>query len=122
MKDCIFINDLTVFATIGVYDWEQQITQKLVIDVQMLWDSTLAAQTDDVQYCLNYAEVSQYIIQYVTAKPFKLLETLAHQLIDSLIVEFAIPAIRLTIKKPSAVPQASSVGIVVQRGNLQPFG
>ncbi len=28
--DRVFIEELTVFAQIGVYDWEQQIKQKLV--------------------------------------------------------------------------------------------
>ena len=55
--DRIFIEELVVFARIGVYDWEQQIKQKLVFDLEMAWDCQKAAETDDVQYCLNYAEV-----------------------------------------------------------------
>ena len=35
MQDLIFIEGLTVFAQIGVYDWEQQIKQKLIFDVEM---------------------------------------------------------------------------------------
>lgn len=37
MIDHIFIEELTVFAQIGVYDWEQQIKQKLVFDLEMAW-------------------------------------------------------------------------------------
>ena len=66
--DRIFIEELVVFAQIGVYDWEQQIKQKLVFDLEMAWDCQKAAETDDVQYCLNYAEVSQFILDYVQAK------------------------------------------------------
>lgn len=35
--DIVFIEQLTVFTTIGVYDWEQGIQQKLVLDVEMAW-------------------------------------------------------------------------------------
>ena len=35
MQDLIFIEGLTVFAQIGVYDWEQQIKQKLIFDVEI---------------------------------------------------------------------------------------
>ncbi|MDQ6588750.1 MAG: dihydroneopterin aldolase, partial [Haemophilus parainfluenzae] len=63
--DRIFIEELVVFAKIGVYDWEQQIKQKLVFDLEMAWDCQKAAETDDVQYCLNYAEVIQFILDYV---------------------------------------------------------
>ena len=65
--DRIFIEELVVFAQIGVYDWEQQIKQKLVFDLEMAWDCQKAAETDDVQYCLNYAEVSQYCTSSVSA-------------------------------------------------------
>ena len=51
--DRVFIEELSVFAQIGVYDWEQQIKQKLVFDLEMAWDCQKAAETDDVQYCLN---------------------------------------------------------------------
>ena len=60
--DRIFIEELVVFAQIGVYDWEQQIKYKSSF---LIWkwhgDCQKAAETDDVQYCLNYAEVSQFI-------------------------------------------------------------
>ena len=55
MQDLIFIEGLTVFAQIGVYDWEQQIKQKLIFDVEMAWDTRQAAAADDVQLTLNYA-------------------------------------------------------------------
>mgnify|MGYP002530122776 CR=1 FL=1 len=77
--DRIFIEELVVFAQIGVYDWEQQIKQKLVFDLEMAWDCQKAAEMDDVQYCLNYAEVSQFILDYVQAKPFLLIERVAYE-------------------------------------------
>ncbi|KGQ70724.1 dihydroneopterin triphosphate 2'-epimerase [Chelonobacter oris] len=116
MYDTIFIEKLTVFATIGVYDWEQQIKQKLVFDIEMAWDGRRAAAEDDVRYCLNYADVSQFIIDYVAAKPFLLIETVAHQVAEQLQQRFAIPWLRLKLSKPSAVAQASAVGIVIERG------
>lgn len=33
--DIVFIEQLAVITTIGVYDWEQTIQQKLVFDVEM---------------------------------------------------------------------------------------
>ncbi len=34
--------------TIGVYDWEQTIEQKLVFDIEMAWDNRKSAKSDDV--------------------------------------------------------------------------
>lgn len=116
--DRIFIEELTVFAQIGVYDWEQQIKQKLIFDVEMAWDCQKAAETDDVQYCLNYAEVSQFILDYVQSKPFLLVERVAYEVVEQLQQRFGIPWVRLKLSKPKAVAQAKSVGIIVERGSL----
>jgi dihydroneopterin aldolase len=116
MSDIIFIEKLTVFATIGVYDWEQQIKQKLVFDLEMAWDSRRAAAEDNVEYCLNYAEVSQFILDYAASKPFLLIETVAYQVAEQLQQQFSIAWLRLKLSKPSAVAQATAVGIIVERG------
>jgi len=113
--DRIFIEELVVFAQIGVYDWEQQIKQKLIFDLEMAWDCQKAAETDDVQYCLNYAEVSQFILDYVQAKPFLLIERVAYEVAD----QFGISWLRLKLSKPKAVAQANNVGIIVERGELK---
>ncbi len=116
--DRIFIEGLTVFAQIGVYDWEQQIKQKLVFDLEMAWDSKKAAQTDDVTYCLNYAKVSEFIIDYVQSKPFLLIERVAYEVAEALQQRFAISWIKLKLSKPKAVAQANNVGIIIEKGQL----
>lgn len=114
--DRIFIEELTVFAQIGVYEWEQQIKQKLIFDVEMLWDCQKAAETDDVRYCLNYAEVSQFILDYVQSKPFLLVERVAYEVADQLQQRFGIQGLRLKLSKPKAVAQAQCVGVMIERG------
>ncbi len=116
MIDHIFIEELTVFAQIGVYDWEQQIKQKLVFDLEMAWDCHQAAETDDVQYCLNYAEVSAFILDYVQSKPFLLIERVAYEVAEQLQQRFSIRWLRLKLSKPKAVAQARNVGIIIERG------
>ncbi|MFU2053832.1 dihydroneopterin aldolase [Gallibacterium anatis] len=111
----IFIEELTVFTTIGVYDWEQQIKQKLVFDLEMAWNSEQAARTDDVQFCLNYAEVSEFIIDYVSNQSFALIERVAYEVVEQLHQRFQISQIRLKLSKPGAVAQAKAVGIVVEK-------
>ena len=62
MTDKVFIHELTAFASIGVYDWEHTIKQRLVFNLEMEWDFTEAVKNDDIAHCLNYAEVSQTVI------------------------------------------------------------
>ncbi|TDQ56313.1 dihydroneopterin aldolase [Mesocricetibacter intestinalis] len=118
MKDRIFIEELSVFAQIGVYDWEQKIKQKLIFDIEMLWDCGLAARTDELKYCLNYAEVCDFILDYVQSKPFLLIERVAVEVAEQLQAKFGIQGLRLKLSKPGAVAQARNVGIIIERGTL----
>ena len=117
--DRVFIEELTVFAQIGVYDWEQQIKQKLVFDLEMTWDCKQAAETDDVAYCLNYAEVSQAIIDYVESKPFLLIERMAYEVADLLESRYQLQGLKIKLSKPKAVAQARNVGVLIVRGCLK---
>ena|SRR5476651_1557346 len=56
--DIVFIEQLNVITTIGAYDWEQTIKQKLVFDIELAWDNRKSASSDDVNDCLSYADVS----------------------------------------------------------------
>lgn len=117
--DRIFIEELTVFAQIGVYDWEQQIKQKLVFDLEIAWDCKQAADTDDVACCLNYAEVSQVIIDYVESKPFLLIERVAYEVADLLESRYQLQGLKIKLSKPKAVAQARNVGVLIVRGCLK---
>ena len=115
MQDLIFIEGLTVFAQIGVYDWEQQTKQKLIFDVEMAWDTRQAAAEDDVQLTLNYAQISEFIIDYVASKPFLLIERVANEVAEQLQQRFRITWLRLKLSKPKAVAQANNVGVIIER-------
>ena len=116
MLDKVFIHELTAFASIGAYDWEHTIKQRLVFDIELYWDFSNAVETDDVQYCLNYAEVSERILNFVEGKPFKLVETVAYQVANLLQETYGIQKLRIKLHKPKAVAQASSVGVIFERG------
>lgn len=114
--DIVFIRDLKVHASIGVFDWERRISRPLYIDVDMAADLSRAAQSDDIADALDYAAVSQRIIELTDASRFQLLESLAEQIATALQSEFGIPWLRLQISKPGAVRAARSVGVIIERG------
>ncbi len=117
VSDSVFISGLSIEATIGVYDWERTIKQRLVLDLDMCFDIDRAAASDDLKYALDYSAVSQRIISYVEASSFQLLEALVEQVSSIVMNEFSVSGLRLKINKPGAVPEASSVGLVITRGD-----
>jgi len=120
--DKIFIQGLSIQTTIGFFAWEKQIKQTLLIDVSMGFDIRPAAKNDELDKTLNYAEISNAIEKFANANPVDLLETLAERLAKFLMTSYHIPWLKLTIHKPNAVHNASSVGVEIERGQLTSIG
>jgi len=118
--DIVFIRDLRVDTIVGVYDWERQIKQTLVFDIDMATDIQHAAQTDDLQFAVNYHAVSLRVASYVEAHHALLVETLAENVANLIRTEFNVPWVRLQLTKPNAVLGARAVGIIIERGQKNP--
>jgi dihydroneopterin aldolase len=114
--DIVFIEQLSVITTIGVYDWEQTIEQKLVFDIEMGWDNRAAAKSDDVTDCLSYADISDVVVSHVEGQRFALVERVAEEVADLLLSRFNSPWVRIKLSKPGAVARAANVGVVIERG------
>ncbi|EMA4434802.1 MULTISPECIES: bifunctional dihydroneopterin aldolase/7,8-dihydroneopterin epimerase [Enterobacter] len=114
--DIVFIEQLSVITTIGVYDWEQTIEQKLVFDIEMGWDNRKSAKSDDVNDCLSYADISETVIGHVEGQRFALVERVAEEVADLLLSKFNSPWVRIKLSKPGAVARAANVGVIIERG------
>ncbi|GHA66035.1 dihydroneopterin aldolase [Photobacterium aphoticum] len=115
--DSVFIEHLEVIASIGVYDWEQTIKQKLVLDIEMAHDNRPAALSDDVTLALDYAAVSGAVMQHIENGRFLLVERVAEEIAQLIMNQFSVPWIRVRVTKPGAVPTARGVGVQIERGS-----
>ncbi|WWP01676.1 MAG: bifunctional dihydroneopterin aldolase/7,8-dihydroneopterin epimerase [Candidatus Dasytiphilus stammeri] len=113
--DIIFIEQLCIITTIGVYQWEQKVPQKLILDIEMGWNHNKPGYSDDVKDCLNYQEISSIVIDHVTNSKFSLVERVAEEIATLLLTRFASPWVRIKISKPCAVAQACQVGVIIER-------
>lgn len=115
--DKVFIEQLEVITTIGVYDWEQEIKQKLVLDIEMAHDNKPAGKSDDVVDALDYAQVSQAVLQHIEGGRFLLVERVAEEIAELIMSKFNVPWITIRLTKPGAVAQAKGVGVIIERGH-----
>ncbi len=114
--DIIYITDLKVDTTIGVYAWERAIKQPLRFDLEMQFDIRKAAASDDVADALDYSAVSQRITEFVEQSDFQLIETLAEKVAAIVLDEFNATKVKLKLSKAGAVKNAKDVGLVIVRG------
>ena len=112
----IFIEEMKVETHIGVSDWERALPQILLIDLEMALPDATSATSDSVGDTIDYAIVSERIKSITSNHTFKLLEPLAHLIIETLEKEFKSPWIKIKISKPSILPQVKAVGVIFEKG------
>lgn len=114
--DIIYIRDLKIETVIGIYVWERQVKQPIILNLQMATDIQRAALTDQIENTLNYKAVAKRLIDFVSHSQFQLVETLAEKIAEIVITEFNVPWVRLELNKRGAVRGARDVGILIERG------
>lgn len=115
--DIIFLHGLEIQAVIGIYEWERQVRQPLVLDLDMGADVARAAATDSIEDTLNYKAVAKRVIEFVSTSEFLLVETLAERVAAIVREEFGVPWVRLRVNKRGAIRGGRDVGVVIERGS-----
>ena len=113
--DKLRITGLEVSACIGVRDWERQLRQQLLIDLELQTDAATAAAGDDLQDALDYGVVARRIREIVTGSSCRLIETLAELIAAQVLDEFNVQRVKIVVHKPSAVPGARDTSIEIER-------
>src|SRR5262245_11525753 len=112
--DKITISDLEVFYRVGVPDEERAKPQRLLLTVEILHDFSNASKTDDLTQTIDYDAVCQRLIKLGDGKSWKLIESLAADIAETLIREFGVRTISVEVKK-FVIPQARYVSVSLTR-------
>jgi dihydroneopterin aldolase len=113
--DTIFIHALKTEAIIGIFDWERQVKQTVVLDIEMSVDIRKAARSDSVDDTLNYKRVAKRVLAFVGESQFQLVETLSEHIAMLILEEFQVASVRIVLSKPGAVRSSRDVGIMIER-------
>lgn len=111
--DYLTIKDLTVSTRIGVYDWEQRITQPLRIDITIPGDFRNFA--DDLDKTVDYESVCCEVTNLVESKAFKLIETVADCVAGFIKQKFGSESVTVSVSKPHAIKNAGNIVVTVIR-------
>ena len=114
MADTLYIQDLVAQCRIGVFDGEQANPQNVWIDLEVAVDAGKAAARDDVAEATDYATLVSSVKHKIQAKPYRLLETMAEDVAALILTQFAVPQVRVRVKK-RALPGIDSAAIEVIR-------
>jgi FolB domain-containing protein len=113
--DKIFVEDLLIRGIIGVSDRERANKQDIVVSVVMYADIRKGAETDDIQYCVNYRTVSKAIIAHVESTARYTVEALANDIAGICLDTPGVEKVEVKVEKPGAVRFSRSVGVEITR-------
>jgi dihydroneopterin aldolase len=111
-----------VRAVIGVHDWEREITQELVISVDMVpaaGGARAAARRDELADALDYSAVAETITAVITSGRFRLIETAAERVAEQLLAGYPVAWLRLEVRKPIA-DGGYTAAVRIERGRQTP--
>ena len=112
--DQIHIEQLEVFAQIGVPDDERSKPQRLTINIT-LWPTEQGAELgDDIGRTVNYASVCTETKKLVQSRSDRLVETLADALASHLLGVFEIRRVAIELRK-FILPDVKHVSVTVTR-------
>lgn len=115
--DLICLHGLQVATVIGVHNWERQVRQVVLLDLDLATDISPGAASDDIKDTLDYKEISKELIAFIEESSFLLLETLAEKAAMLVLDRFPVRWVRLRVCKQWALRQVRDVSIVITRGH-----
>jgi dihydroneopterin aldolase len=113
--DKIFIHALKTEAIIGIFDWERQVKQTVIVDIEISADIRKAALSDSIDDTLNYKRVAKRVLAFVEESKFHLVETLAEHVAMLILEDFGIAWVRISLSKPGAIRDSRDVGVALER-------
>jgi 7,8-dihydroneopterin aldolase/epimerase/oxygenase len=113
--DKIIIRDLRLHGIIGIEPEERERPQTILVNAIIYTDTRRAAATEDINHTVNYHAISQRISQHVADASPWLVEKLADDIARIVLTEFAVERVRIRVEKPDILPQATAVGVEIDR-------
>jgi len=114
MRDTIVIRGLEVASKIGVPDQERTEPQKLRVHLMM--EVLGFPERDEIEGTVDYKVVADRVVALAGHGERKLIETLAADIADLVLGEFAVLQVRVELEK-FILPETDWVGVAIERSS-----
>ncbi len=112
--DKIFLHGLKADTLIGVYDWERERLQTLVLDLD-IGVAPQSAASDNIDDTIHYGDVCEAVRDSLKKQDFLLLEALAEHIAALILQDFGALWVRVRVTKPGILPNVREVGVEIER-------
>ena len=112
----VFLRDMVLMASIGVYAHEHAAKQRIRINVDLaVEDDGASVGRDELARVVDYARLADMVRALCAVEHVRLVETLAERIAEAALVDVRVIAARITVEKLDIFPDAVSAGVTVER-------
>lgn len=118
MRDQIVLTGIHGFGYHGLFDQERKDGQDFFVDLTLAVDLSVASQSDAIEDTVNYAEITDLVVEEITTNPVNLIEKLAARIAERVLNQHAmVISVVVTVHKPQApvAAQLKDIAVVVTR-------
>ena len=111
----VFVHDLEIVASIGVYEHEKRYEQRVLISADLWVRDDYDGVSDRLADVLDYGKVLDDIVRLAQSEHVNLNETLAERIAQQCLSDSRVERVRVSIAKPDVTKSCRSVGIEIER-------
>ena len=118
MSDQIVLTGIHGFGYHGLFEQERKDGQDFFVDLTLEVDLKVASQSDAIADTVNYAEITDLVVEEITSNPVNLIEKLAARIAERVLNQhIKVQSITVTVHKPQApvAAQLKDIAVVVTR-------
>ena len=116
--DKIILNGMEFYGFHGLYPEEKAKGQKFQVDLTLELSLSKAGVEDCIDATVNYSDVFYSVKEIVEGPSRNLLELVAEEIAATVLNEFAVQRVTVSIRKPNVVIEGGNLkyaGVTIQR-------
>ena len=99
-SDQIVLKGMSFYGYHGVNTEERSTGQKFIVDLRVKCSLIKPSESDKVEDTVNYSELFRIVKTVIEGEPHNLLESVAKNISDKILLDYDIYSVSVTIKKP----------------------
>jgi dihydroneopterin aldolase len=116
----VFVRDMVLAASVGIYPHEHRDRQRVRINVDLAVDDDaalagLAVGADELPRVVNYEKIVAYVRTIAGSGHTRLVETMAERIAEACLTDARVKVARIRVEKLDVFPDAASAGVEVER-------
>lgn len=113
--DKVFIRDLEIDMSVGIYDHERKNKQRVIINIAMNVKSNAGKELCSIKDVISYEEIINSVTELAQDKHYDLLEEFAEDLANLCLKSNKVVSTSIKVEKLDIIKECQTVGIEIIR-------